>query len=310
LGNVIVLGSIVMDVTAVAPRFPAPGETLIGDSVGLYPGGKGANQAVCAARLGANTSLIGCVGADRLGDELLQFLARDLGTAHIRRVSDAPTGVGVIVVAGSENSIVLVPGASDRIAKSDLAGVCFAEGDVLLAQLETAIDVTEEFFARGRAVRATTVLNAAPARSVPKSLWTLADILVVNEMELAQISGRALSFEEPMDSVFEAAQSLIARAGQAVCVTLGERGFAALIGAERLRVPARCVVAVDATGAGDCFVGAMAARLAAGSALAASLGYANIAASLSVERAGAGPSMPARAEVERVMASGDTPATR
>ena len=303
MGNVIVLGSIIMDVTAVAARFPKPGETLIGSSVGLFPGGKGANQAVCAARLGAKTQLIGCVGQDRLGNDLVQFLERNVSIGHVRRVADAPTGVGAIVVAGSENSIVLVPGASNRITIDDLTGLAIEKGDVLLAQLETPIDVTETFFGRGREAGAATILNAAPARSVPKTLWQLADVVVVNETELEEISGRALSLDEPMDTVFEAAKSLIARPGQAVCVTLGERGFAAVIGGERLRVPARSVVAVDPTGAGDCFVGAMAMQMGAGSALADALRYANIAASLSVQRAGAGPSMPTRAEVDRVIST-------
>jgi ribokinase len=274
VSEVVVVGSANMDVIAVAPRHPVVGETVLGTALRFAPGGKGANQAVAAARFGARTRMVGRVGRDAFGDSLVAFLDGE-GIGGLIRDADQPTGTALIVVdEQGENTIVVVPGANGAMTVADLGRL---DGDVLVAQFEIPLAVVE---AALRATRATTVLNPAPALVCPQSLLEAADIVVVNETEAAALAGR-----------------LPARKDQVVVTTLGAAG--ARVGA--MTVPGRAVAVVDTTGAGDCFVGALAAALAGGESIEGAVRVANVAASLSVQRFGAGPSMPTRAEVEALL---------
>jgi len=298
MGRVVVAGSINMDVVATAERHPAVGETVAGQQVLYFPGGKGANQAVAAAKLGAETILIGRLGADAFGAELRSFLARQgVDLSLVRESADAHTGTAIITIAKADNTIVVVPGANGLVSADDVAAAPLAKGDVAVSQFEIPLPAIAAFFRNARAAGAATILNPAPARVVGAELLGLVDILVLNETELGLLSGKALSDTDKIECFVDAAKALRISERQAICVTLGKRGVVALTGDEALIVRGRAVTAVDTTGAGDCFIGALAAQLASGAALRDALRYANIAASISVQRMGAAPSMPTAAEV-------------
>jgi ribokinase len=299
MGRVVVAGSINMDVVATAERHPAVGETVAGKQVLYFPGGKGANQAVAAAKLGAETILIGRLGADAFGTELRTFLAgQGVDLSLVRDSAEAHTGTAIITIANADNTIVVIPGANGLVSPGDVATVRFAKGDVAVSQFEIPLPAIAAFFERARAADATTILNSAPARQVSAELLSLVDILVLNETELGLLAGKTLSEGDKIECFVEAATSLRANESQTICVTLGKRGVVALLGGEALMVRGRAVTAVDTTGAGDCFVGAVAAQLAQGASLRDALRYANVAASISVQRMGAAPSMPTADEVE------------
>jgi ribokinase len=298
MGRVVVAGSINMDVVATAERHPAVGETVAGQQVLYFPGGKGANQAVAAAKLGAEAILIGRLGADGFGAELRTFLARQgVDLSLVRESADAHTGTAIITIAKADNTIVVVPGTNGLVSADDVARATLVKGDVAVSQFEIPLSAIAAFFRNARAAGAATILNPAPARVVSAELLGLVDILVLNETELGLLSGKALSDADKIECFVDAAKALRIGERQTICVTLGKRGVVALTGDEALIVRGRAVTAVDTTGAGDCFIGALAAQLASGAALRDALGYANIAASISVQRMGAAPSMPTAAEV-------------
>jgi ribokinase len=304
MGRVFVAGSINMDVVATADRHPRVGETVAGRQVLYFPGGKGANQAVAAARLGAKTTLIGRLGKDAFGTELRTFLGAqgvDLGSV---READTHSGTAIITVAQSDNTIVVIPGSNALVSAEDVANVPLARGDVAVSQFEIPLPTIAAFFQRARAAGATTVLNPAPAQKMPPQLLALVDILVLNESELGFLAGIELTESDEAAKIIDVARGLQARADQTICVTLGKRGVLALAASEEFAVPGRVVKAVDTTGAGDCFVGALASQLADGAALRAALAFANAAASISVQRMGAGPSMPTAAEVKAALSAG------
>lgn len=302
MGRVFVAGSINMDVVATASRHPRIGETVAGQEVLYFPGGKGANQAVAASRLGAGTTLIGTLGKDSFGAELKAFLAAqgiDLG--YVRETTEAHTGTAIITVAGGDNTIVVIPGANAKVTAEDAGVVPLVKGDVAVSQFEIPLPAIAAFFRHARAAGATTVLNPAPAMEVGRDLLELVDILVLNETELGLLAGVAVAESDDQARIIDAARRLQADTDQVICVTLGRRGVLALAGREELAIPGRVVQAIDTTGAGDCFVGALAAQLAHGATLRNALIFANAAASISVQRLGAGPSMPTAREVAAVM---------
>ena len=293
--KVLVAGSVNMDLVARVSRLPLPGETLPGEGFALHPGGKGANQAVAAAKLGAATTLMGCVGEDAFGKDLRAHLL-DSGVACSLKVADLPTGTAMVLVdEESENSIVVIPGANASLDAPAIAEVPVRAGDVLVSQLEIPVPAVAAFFERGRVVKSLNVLNAAPAIAGADDLWPLADIVVVNEVELEFFA------EVPVRDRRGAASAAVAARRfpqQIIVVTLGREGVVAIDGDRVIEHPGHAVQAVDTTGAGDCFVGALAARLCAGGRLEESLAYANKAAAICVQRAGAGPSMPTSMEVD------------
>jgi ribokinase len=301
VGRVFVAGSINMDVVASAPQHPKVGETVLGRDLFFFPGGKGANQAVAAARLGVQVSLIGRIGRDDFGAQMRGFLsAQGVDLTYVQETGGKATGCALIVVANRDNAIVVVPGANAELSMQDIGAVSVSAEDVLLSQLEIPTSTVAAFFARGRAGSARTILNPAPAIDVEPSLFALADLVILNETELAAFTGRQVDASAATGEIVEVANTLRSRADQVVCVTLGARGVAATIGGETHVIVGRQVEAVDTTGAGDCFAGAVAAELARGASILDALRFANAAASICVQRMGAGPSMPGLDEVRAV----------
>jgi ribokinase len=302
MGRVFVAGSINMDVVATADRHPRIGETVAGDSLGYFPGGKGANQAVAAAKLGATTTLIGRLGKDAFGDQLKTYLAaQGLDLTFVRDTSGVHTGTAIITVAKADNTIVVIPGANGLVSAADVTAPTLAKGDVAVSQFEIPLIAVTAFFQRARAAGTTTILNPAPAAECNAEMLELVDILILNESELALLAGIELRDTDDHARFIEAARSLPIGRDKTVCVTLGKRGVLALVNDEPLIIPGRAVKAVDTTGAGDCFVGAVASQLAGGSSIGNALDYANAAASICVQRMGAAPSMPSTAEVAAIL---------
>jgi ribokinase len=304
MGRVFVAGSINMDVVATADRHPRIGETIAGQAVLYFPGGKGANQAVAAAKLGAPTTLIGRLGKDAFGDQLKAFLmAQGVDLSFVQETAEAHSGTAIITVANADNTIVVIPGANAFVSAADVAAPVLAKGDIAVSQFEIPLPAIGAFFERARAAGATTILNPAPAIEFDRQLLDLVDILILNETELGFLTRTELHDTDDYPRFIEAARSLQMDENKTVCVTLGKRGIAALIDGRPHMDLGRAVNAVDTTGAGDCFVGAVAALLADGQPLQSAFGYANIAASICVQRMGAAPSMPTAAEVSAALRS-------
>jgi ribokinase len=304
MGRVFVAGSINMDVVTTADRHPRVGETVVGNAVLYFPGGKGANQAVAAAKLGAPVTLISRVGADAFGQELKAFLAaQTIDLSFVKDTAGAHTGTAIITIANADNTIVVVPGANALVSAEDVSTPVLAKGDVAVSQFEIPLPAITAFFRRARAAGATTILNPAPAMQFGAELLDLVDILILNETELGFLTGTELRDTDDNAKFVDAARSLQTDEDQVVCVTLGRRGIVALIDGRQHTDLGRVVKAVDSTGAGDCFVGAVAALLADGQPLRSALGYANVAASICVQRMGAAPSMPSVAEVNAVLSA-------
>jgi ribokinase len=304
MGRVFVAGSINMDVVATADRHPRIGETVAGRAVLYFPGGKGANQAVAAAKLGTPTTLIGRLGKDAFGDELKTFLtAQGVDLSFVRETAEAHTGTALITVADADNTIVVIPGANALVDAADVAAPVLESGDIAVSQFEIPLPTIAAFFKRAQAAGATTILNPAPALEFDAELLDLVDILVLNETELGFLTGTGLRDTDDRSRFIEAARTLRTRKDNIICVTLGKRGVLALVDGEPLTIPGRSVTAVDTTGAGDCFVGALAAQLANGKAIGDALDYANAASSICVQRMGAAPSMPTAEEVSAVIST-------
>ena len=304
MGRVFVAGSINMDVVAMAERHPRIGETVAGHAVLYFPGGKGANQAVAAAKLGAPTKLIGRLGKDAFGDELKAFLAaQGVDLSFVQQTSKAHTGTALITIANADNTIVVIPGANALVSPADVAAPVFAKGDVAVSQFEIPLPSISAFFKRARAAGATAILNPAPAIEFDAEMLDLVDILILNESELGFLTKTELRDTDDYARFIDAARLLQTTKDKIICVTLGKRGVLAFIEGEPLIIPGRTVEAVDTTGAGDCFVGAVAAQLAAGKTIHTALDYANVAASICVQRMGAAPSMPTAAEVEAILST-------
>jgi ribokinase len=304
MGRVFVAGSINMDVVATAERHPRIGETVAGRQLLYFPGGKGANQAVAAAKLGAATTLVGRTGRDAFGRDVRAFLAaQGIDLSLVQETSDAHTGTAIITLANADNTIVVIPGANALVDAADVSAAPLARGDVAVSQFEIPLPAISAFFKKARAAGATTILNPAPAIAFDRELLDPVDILILNETELGFLARAELRDTDDLSNFIEAARSLQADKDKIVCVTLGRRGAIALVDGEPLVIPGRVVEAVDTTGAGDCFVGAVAAQLADGKPVRDAFEYANIAASICVQRIGAAPSMPTAAEVASISTS-------
>jgi ribokinase len=295
MSGVVVVGSINVDLVVTADRLPRPGETVLGGQFARHFGGKGANQAVAAARAGASVTMIGAVGRDPDGDESLAALsAEGVDVSHVRRV-DAPTGVAIIAVAaGGENQIVVAPGANAEVSRedADVTGIA-QEGDVLLTCLEIPIAAVVAALASATGLGGRAILNPAPGRRLAPELLALRPILTPNQDELLAASGAP----DPESAL----AALLAAGAAAVIVTLGSAGALLAEADRRVTVPAipgRPARAVDATGAGDAFSGVLAAWLAGSSTLDEAASAANAAAMLSVSFPGAREGMPNRAAIE------------
>jgi ribokinase len=285
--SVYVIGGINQDIVATSESHPRPGETLTGSDLNYYPGGKGANQAIAAARAGASVAMIGCTGNDAAGNDLRNYLA-DAGVdvSRVRARDEAPTGTALIVVANGENSIIVVLGANEHVAPDSLDGLSFTEEDIVVAQFETPIETTLTAFKRARKAGARTILNPSPVTPIQPELLSHIDFLVVNEHEFELI------FETPLAPVLtDNAGKPDAFTGTLV-ITLGSEGVLTLTEKDRIRQAGQAVEVVDSTGAGDCFVGYLASALHNRDSLASAIELANLAASISVTRPGAASSIP------------------
>ena len=294
MSRVVVCGSINMDVVVQSARQPALGETILGATVALLPGGKGSNQAVAAARAGAATEMLGAVGDDAFGYELRTILDRQgVETKGMKVLPRSATGVALIQVINGDNAITVASGAnalfSDKMVRRTPR-----RGETWVFQFEIPVATTETLMRKARAAGARTILNLAPMVRHPARLMKLVDIAVLNEIELAQATGARITAKSAQRDIVAACRQL----GSAVTVaTLGSRGAIVVTPQDAVALPGFKAKVVDTTGAGDCFVGALAARLSAGADLLDAARYANAAASCSVERLGATPSMPSPREV-------------
>src|SRR5215204_1708911 len=288
-----------MDVTVWVERLAHPGETVRGDRLMFHPGGKSANQAVAAARADASVALIGRVGSDVFGAELLAGFQRDgVDASCVTRDDQAPTGVALIGVdTAGQNTITVGAGANGRVSLDDLdrASEIFASAKFGLINFEIAMPVVVEAARRFRAAGACVVLNLSPIYALPTELLDLVDLLIVNEIEAASVVGDS-------NSSLEQLERLCALGIPKAVITLGPDGAVFTYGVRSRAVGGYSVTSVDPTAAGDAFLGTLVASLQSGVSMFDGCCRANAAGALAVSRAGAQPSIPTRAEVEAALA--------
>lgn len=312
-GRIVVVGSLNADLTIYCDRLPLPGETVHGNGFAVNPGGKSANQAVAAAKLGSRVALIGAVGDDTNGTMLLASTAgAGVDISRVRRTPDAATGVAVISVdAHGENNIIISAGANGTLAPGDVAASAelFEGASVMCLCLEVGLDTVEAAARLGHDAGATVLLNLSPYAEIPSSLAALCDILLVNAHEASLFLGGAAVPDAGADTAAWAPvrDKFADRGLHRVVVTLGANGSVVLdsgAGAEGriTRIEPTRVDAKDTTGAGDAFTGAVAARLAAGDSLPAAAAFASVAAALAATRKGTQTAYPKAADVEGLLA--------
>jgi ribokinase len=302
VARVSVLGSINLDLVVRVPNLPRPGDTVVGDRLLHFHGGKGANQAVAAARLGAQVRMLGRVGNDGFAEELLRALAEDrVDISGIARDAEEPSGAALILVEkGGQNTIAIALGANARVGAAEVErlGAGLESDDVLVLQLEVPLDTVRAAAEAGRRAGAKVVLNAAPVQpGLALSALPEVDVLVVNEGEASLLSGREVG---DLPSA-EAAGAALSRAAGAVVVTMGAQGSVLWESGKAVRVEAHPVLAVDATAAGDAFVGAVAYGLAAGYSRLEAVQLGSAAGALAATRLGARGSLPTLADVRSLL---------
>ncbi|HZP62117.1 MAG TPA: ribokinase [Terriglobales bacterium] len=297
--HITVVGSYATGLTMRVDRLPTTGETLLGTGYRVDYGGKGSNQAVGCARLGAKVSFVSKIGKDAFG-EMALGLYRDEGVnvENVIQTTDAPTGVGFIVVetGSGKNCIVLDPGANEFLSADDVGkgSGAFKKANVVLTQLEIPVAAAEAAVAAGRRCRAMTILNPAPVRPLPAALLKMVDVLTPNETEAKVLVGRSPNETSQPEQL---ARELIAQGVKTVVMTLGERGALIVTASSSIHVPAIAVETVDTTGAGDAFNAGLATALAYGSTLQDAVRFAVVTGGLAVRKQGVIPSLPLRREV-------------
>jgi ribokinase len=297
--SITVVGSYATGLTMKVERLPTSGETLLGTGYRMDYGGKGSNQAVGCARLGARVNFVAKIGNDSLGQMALRLYREEgVDTTHVLQTMDVATGVGFILVeeASGRNCIVLDPGANERLSAADVSGCegAFIAPAVVLTQLEIPVEAAEAALKQGSECRAITILNPAPVRPLPNRVLHLVDVLTPNEVEARVLTGRS-----PHDKVSpeDIAHELISAGVKHVIMTLGENGALLVTESGSERFPALAVRAVDTTGAGDAFNAGLATALAWGATLEESVKLAIVTGGLAVTREGVIPSLPAGNEV-------------
>jgi len=300
--KIIVVGSSNMDLVVKSPRIPAVGETILGGDFIMTPGGKGANQAVAAAKLGTEVYLVARLGEDMFGDKSLDnFKAVSVNTQYVTRSEQSPSGVALITVDQTGNNVIVVaPGANNELSADDVqhARPAIASAGALVAQLEVPLE-TVEFAARmATSCGVPFVLDPAPAQKLGAELLSMVDVLTPNETEAQILTGIEVTDES---SARKAAESLLENSAGAVIITMASAGYLLATGDGMEFVPAIEVKAVDATAAGDAFTGSLAVGLARGEELADAAYFANHVAALSVTKMGAQSSMPSIEDVEEFM---------
>ncbi len=303
-GRVTVIGSFMTDLVVRAPRRPLAGESLVGTDFGIFVGGKGNNQAIAAARCGAEVAIVGRIGDDIFAQPLLDMLAATgIASDYVKRDPEAGTGTAMIVVDPSgQNSIIVTPRANLRLTPQDIeaARAAFTGAAIALAQLEVPIPTVLAGAKLARAAGARFLFNPAPAPTepLPEELLRLTSIIVPNEVEAEQLTGIPTDDQE---GALRAAQALLEGGPEDVILTLGSRGALWVNHSHTELIAPIPVQQVDATAAGDAFCGALAAALALGQSMIQALRWASAAGALAVTKMGATPSLPTRAEVEALL---------
>lgn len=295
---ILVVGSLNMDLVVTVDQLPVKGETIFGKNFMTFPGGKGANQAVAASKLGAKVTMVGAVGRDAFGKNLLDSLVESgVDTSYIAMV-DRPTGTALITVEEKgANCIVVVPGANDDCCLEDinkaLQGI---DGPgILLVQHEVPEEIVEYSIRSAKKRGWMIILNPAPARLIKKEILSMVDMIIPNETEVAVLTGNKV---ESLEEVTQAGKKLIARGASTVIITLGDKGALCCTADDATHILPYKVKAVDTTAAGDAYVGALATALSEGRPVIDSANFAAAAAALAVTRPGAQPGLPWREEVD------------
>jgi ribokinase len=299
--DILVVGSLNADLVVQVPRFPQPGETISGSDLQIIPGGKGANQAVAAAKQGTSVSMLGRVGNDSFGPELIHNLKQNnVETSHVQLDSGSATGTAIIAVdSNGQNNIILSPGGNGQVRQTDVANVSFSDYKLLLLQLEIPIEAVTSAAQRAKESGLRVLLNPAPARSLPEELISLSDFILPNETELSLLTDQSV---HDISSAEKAARTLLQGGAQNVIVTLGANG-ALIVNKEITKhVPTFEVQVVDTTAAGDAFIGGFASALLSNKSLEEAVRYGCACGALATTKFGAQPSLPAREEVERFIA--------
>jgi ribokinase len=294
--DVLVIGSLNTDLVVRAPHFPQPGETISGGDLQIIPGGKGANQAVAAARQGTSVAMLGRVGKDSFGPFLLDSLkSNSVDTTHVLADASA-TGTAIIVVdANGQNSIVLSAGANGKVSTKDIDALDI-EAKILLLQLEIPLETVIHAAQWGKQKGMIVILNPAPARELPDQLIANVDYILPNETELNLLTGVSVT---DAASAEQAARILITRGARNVLVTLGAKGALLISSKQVIQVDAYKVDVVDTTAAGDAFIGGFASALLRGVEIGEAVKYANACGALAATKFGAQPSLPTKEETEK-----------
>lgn len=299
--KILVVGSINMDLVIRTERMPREGETLCGQELVMVPGGKGANQAVGARRLGAEVNMVGRVGDDPFGQQLLDNLAREgVDISQVAKDHETPTGIALIVInAQGQNSIIVAPGANRKMKPQDLEPVepLFDQMDILMLQFEVPMEIVERAAALANRHGATVILDAGPAQPCSRELLRSVDILSPNEREAEALSGVAIT---DLKSAEQAAEKFLDQGVKIVVLKLGENGALLATQEGMEHFSALSVSVVDTTAAGDAFTAGLAVRYAETSDFGEAVRFANRAGALAVTKLGAQPSLPIREEVERL----------
>ena len=302
MNKVTVVGSFMYDLVATAPRRPKTGETLIGDSFGMFLGGKGANQAIAASRVGASVTMVGRLGNDLFGDQFLEkFSEEGIKTDFVIQDTENGTGVGMpLIDASGDNSIVIIPQANMALTVEniDKAESVIADSDVLVLQCEVPMEANKRAAEIANKNDTLVILNPAPARKIPDTLLSLVDIITPNESEAEILTDMPT---ETNSQAMEAAHHLLSKGVETVILTLGSRGSLLLTEKMEKRIPAYLVDVIDTTAAGDAFCGALAAILSNGSIIEEAIKIANAAGALAVTKLGAEPSLPTKKDIDQLI---------
>jgi len=300
--KIVVVGSSNMDLVVKSKRIPAVGETILGGDFIMVPGGKGANQAVAAAKLGAEVYFVAKLGDDIFGKQSLSnFKKEGVNTKYVNQTREAPSGVALIMVDEAGNNVIVVaPGANQKLSAEDVkkAQSCIASSGALVLQLEVPLTTVEFAAQLAYSCGVPVILDPAPAQKLRPELLKIVDVLKPNETEAQILTGIKVTDE---NSARKAAENLLQCGVKAVVLTMGAKGFLLATGESMESVPGIKVHAVDATAAGDAFTGSLAVKMAEGKTLREAALFANCVAAISVTKMGAQPSMPTLQEVENFM---------
>ena len=304
MGQVTVVGSFMYDLVATVPRRPKTGETLVGNTFGMFLGGKGANQAIAASRAGSKVTMVGRLGNDFFGKQFLEKFSREgINTDFVTQDDENGTGVAMpLIDASGDNSIVIIPQANMALTVENInqAQSTIADADVLVIQCEVPMDANQRAAEIAKQNDTLVILNPAPAQLIPDQILKLVDIIIPNEIETETLTGLPTKTE---NEVLVAGRNLLSKGVETVILTLGDRGSLLLNEDGEKLIPAFDVSVVDTTAAGDSFCGVLAASLANGISINLSVEIANAAGALAVTKLGAEPSLPQRDAIDDLLQS-------